>query len=92
MMGLPVWLGTVILGFGTVFVGLIVLIFMCKALSALCRPKAAKSKPETAIPAAKTESEPNRGALIAAISAALAETMGKNVSGIRIHSITKINN
>ena len=42
---------------------------------------------ETAVPA---EADiPNRGELVAAISVALAEELGKDVKAIRIHSIAR---
>lgn len=95
MGGLPIWLWTVLLGLGTVFVGLIFLIYISKAMSALCRPKVKQQKHQDAAPAAASAvsaPEGDRGAFTAAVSAALAESMGTSVSGIRIHSIKKIDN
>jgi len=42
------------------------------------------------VPSVRTEQIPNRGEFVAAISAAIAEDMGKDVSSIRILSIKKI--
>jgi sodium pump decarboxylase gamma subunit len=80
-----------VMGLGTVFVGLICIIIICKIMSALVRlfqkdspkesPKAAGRAPERI---------PNRQELIAAVSAAIAEDLGTSVSNIRIHSFKKL--
>ena len=45
----------------------------------------------SAVPAAASaETIPNRGELVAAISVALAEELGKDVKAIRIHSIKRV--
>ena len=73
-----------LMGLGTVFFGLACLIALCYLLSWAC-----KSKQETdkAIPAAVPAG--NRQEMVAAISAALAEEVGTDITGIRILSITK---
>ena len=85
------------LGLGMVFFGLICIIALCYVLGAIIkafesrRPAPAASQPtEQASPAAPTESIAKNGALIAAISAAIAEDMGTDVSAIRIKSIKKL--
>ena len=84
----------ILLGMGVVFLGLVCLIFVCKLMGALVskavkgeKPKAeAKVAPAAAVaPQAIT----NRGELVAAISVALAEELGRDVTDLRILSITK---
>lgn len=83
------------MGMGIVFVGLICLIFICKIISTVFG-KVTKEK-KTATPTAvanevqqETLVIPNKQEFIAAVSAAIAESMGTDVSKIRIHSIKKI--
>ena len=85
----------VLMGIGTVFFGLICIIVLSMARSAICRSMggaapvvAAPAAP--AAPAARTDAIPNRQAMIAAISAAIAEDMGTDISGIRILSVKKL--
>ncbi len=83
----------ILLGFGTVFVGLICLIFIIKLYSLLCTHLLGKGKKEkTAAPAA-TVLEPviNRQQVIAACAAAIATVMGTDVEAIRIKSFKKVN-
>ena len=81
----------VAMGIGTVFVGLICIIVLCYIMSALCRqPAAPVTNTAAAVPAAGESIIPNRQAMIAAISAAVAEDMGTDMSGIRILSVKKI--
>lgn len=81
------------MGIGTVFVGLILLIFVCKIMGLLVGNKSkeapAPAQAPVVVPAAEQPIE-NKQELIAAISAAVAEELGTDVSGIRIHSIKKI--
>lgn len=82
----------VLMGIGTVFVGLICIIVLSYVMSAVCRtgskqPVAAES---AAAAPAKAESIPNRQAMIAAISAAIAEDLGTDLAGIRILSVKKL--
>ena len=86
------------LGFGTVFVGLVSLIFVISAMSFIYKKIA--NKPSAAAPVAKQTPAPaapvqndaieNRGEFVAAVSAALATVMGKDVTGLRIVSIKKV--
>ena len=88
--------GTVVLmGMGIVFLGLICLIFLCKIIGAVFgkMSKNVKETPKSApvsTPAVAQAPIQNKGELVAAISAAVAESMGTDVSKIRIHSIKKI--
>lgn len=91
----------VLLGLGTVFVGLICIIILCvlmgKVVQFLERMKekeGSKNAPVQAAPApvaASAASEiPNRAELVAAIACALAEELGTDVSAIRICSLKKV--
>lgn len=83
----------VIMGVGTVFIGLICIIILCKIISLFC--KSSENKATTA-PAAVTSapaaSQPiaNKQEIIAAVSAVVAEELGTDVSAIRILSFKKI--
>lgn len=80
------------LGFGTVFVGLVCLILLIGLMSrifASVAKKKAKAQPAPAEAPAEAEIA-DRGSFIAAVSAAIATVMGKDVTGIRILSVKKI--
>ena len=76
-----------LMGMGTVFFGLICIVALCYAMSAVCR----LTERRKAVPAIPAETG-DRGELVAAISAALAEELGTDISGIRILSLKKLEN
>ena len=82
-----------LMGMGTVFFGLICIVALCCLMSAVCRRterrRAAPAAP--AAPAVPAETG-DRGELVAAVSAALAEELGTDISGIRILSLKKLEN
>ena len=89
-----------LMGMGIVFVGLICIILICMAASAIIRAMESGSKTEAlsqyagaaaapAAPASEFTPEKRRE-MIAAVSAALAEELGKDVSAIKITSFKKI--
>ena len=82
----------VVMGIGTVFFGLICIILLSYAMSAILKNSAKTPAATTAAaPAASAvETIPNRQSMIAAISAAIAEDMGTDLSGIRILSVKKL--
>ena len=86
----------ILMGVGVVFIGLICIILLCMAMSAICRamgdktPAPAPVPAASAAPAARTDAIPNRQAMIAAIAVAVAEVMGTDPAGIRILSIKKL--
>ena len=90
---IPTWF-VVVLGMVIVFIGLICLIALMSFMGAIM--KKVNAKPETAAEAAAPAAVPaeadipNRGELVAAISVALAEELGKDVKAIRIHSIKRV--
>ena len=77
-----------LMGMGTVFFGLICIVALCYLMSAVCRGTERK-KPAPAAPAVPAGTS-DRGELVAAISAALAEELGTDITRIRIKSITKL--
>ncbi len=85
----------VVLGVGIVFVGLICIIILCTVTGKIIPmlEKSASGSGKTIAPAVAApvaESIPNRQELVAAVSCALAEEMGADVSAIRIVSLRKI--
>ena len=83
------------LGIGTVFFGLICIIFICsifgKIFSAASAKSSVKEEAPVAQPAAPAElSAEEKGAVIAAVSAVIAEELGTDVSALHIHSFKKI--
>lgn len=89
MEGMPVWLSTTILGFGTVFVGLICLIILIKIMGFIMS-KVKKEVPEKTVAPEKADEIQDRGQFVAAVSAAIATVMGTEVNGLRIKSIKKV--
>lgn len=87
----------ILMGIGVVFTGLICIILLSTAMSAVCRsmgdtaPAApAAAAPAAPAPTAPAAAIPNRQAMVAAIAVAIAEEMGTDPSGIRILSIQKL--
>lgn len=85
----------VVMGIVTVFIGLICIIALCYLMSYVVRmidkrKPAAPAEKAVPAPAAAPQAIENRGELAAAISAAVAEELGKDVSGIRILSIKRL--
>ena len=88
----------VLMGIGTVFIGLICIIVLCTIMSTLYKSFSKKDSqaagagapaPAPAAPAAN-ETIADRPAFIAAVSAAVAEDLATDVSGIRIHSVKRV--
>ncbi len=80
-----------LIGIGTVFVGLISIILICKIMGAVCLALI-KDEPKNNSAAIPSDSGniPNKQEFIAAVSAAIAEDMGKDINGIRILSVKKL--
>ena len=81
------------MGVGTVFLGIVCIVLLCLIMSAICRAAERKPDASAASAAADVSTEKpieNRQEIIAAVSAALAEEMGTDISAIRIHSFKKI--
>lgn len=93
---IPTWF-VCAMGMGIVFIGLICLIVLIKILGKVSELAAGKeSAPATAAAVAPVAAAPaadvipNRGELVAAVSAALAEELGTDVTAIRIVSIKRV--
>ena len=78
------------LGLSTVFVGLILLIFVCKIMSFFCMKFSSKKPVLVTAAAPAPAAVPNNPELIAAVGVAIAEDLGEDVSAIRIKSIRQI--
>ena len=78
----------ILLGVGIVFLGLICLVIVGLIGKATNRSK--KKKEEIVPAAAKEEEIPDRQEFVAAVSAAIAEELGTDVSAIRILSIKRM--
>lgn len=85
-------MGTVVaMGVGIVFAGLVILVFITWFMGLFFRTK--KPKAEPAVPAATApvaEVIPNKQEMLAAISAVVAEELGRDVSQIKILSFKKM--
>ena len=98
-MDIPSWF-VIAMGLGTVFIGLICIVVLCKILGAVCTliekaPAAPVAAPVAATapaaPAVSASQDPaKRQEIIAAIGVAIAEECGVGVEAIRITSIKKI--
>ena len=94
---IPTWF-VVVMGMGIVFIGLICLIVLISIMGAImkrvnARQEERQAAARAAMPAPAAPAEgaiPNRSELVAAISVALAEELGKDVKAIRIHSIKRV--
>lgn len=81
-----------VLGMGTVFTGLIMLILLTKLMSAVMGKgkSAEQAKAAPAAAAAPAAGISDRKAFDAAIAAAIATYMGNEPEGLRIHSIRRV--
>lgn len=80
-----------LMGLGTVFVGLVCIILLVSLMSYVCRKSEAKSAAPAPVAAPVSAPKPGiQPELIAAVSAAIAEEMGTDVSAIRIISMKQI--
>lgn len=81
-------------GVAVVFVGLAILIGLVYLLNLFCdkvlKQKPVKKEAAAPSPVASNAEIPNREELVAAITAAIAEEEGKDISAIRVLSIKKI--
>lgn len=83
----------VAMGVGTVFFGLVCIVLLCLIMSTICRAaerKNDKSVAPVAVAPVSPQSIENREQIIAAVSAAIAEDLGTDISALRILSFKKI--
>lgn len=82
------------LGLVTVFTGLIIIIFLCKLMSLISGTSGKveeTTRPVASVPVAPAPTViPDKPAVIAAVSAVVAEELGTDISNIRIHSIKRV--
>lgn len=78
-----------LMGMGTVFFGLVCLIVLTTLLGRICGRKQ-QAAPAAAISAPAAAPAVNQQELIAAVSAAIAEDLGTDITGIRILSVKKL--
>lgn len=90
-----------VMGISTVLLGLTCIIFLCTVMSKICARFSGASEtapaPAPAVQAAPQPAAapaaaviPNRGELVAAVSAAIAEELGTDISRIRIRSLRPV--
>lgn len=80
----------VLMGVGTVFVGLVCIVLLVTLMSWLCR-RLGKNTSDVPAPApAPSRQAANAEELLAAISAVIAAELGADVSAIRITSIKRV--
>ena len=82
-----------LMGMGTVFVGLICIVFICMIMSAIINAFSKKTKAETAsAPAVSNASAPiaNKQEIVAAVCAVIAHETGAEAKNIRVLSFKKI--
>ena len=77
-----------LMGMGTVFFGLICLIVLTTLLGRIVGRKQEAAAATASAPA--VEAAVNQQELIAAVSAAIAEDLGTDITGIRILSVKKV--
>ena len=81
----------VVMGVGVVFLGLVLIILICKIMSLFfVKTTKADNKPTTAAAPANNAVIQNRQEIIAAVTAVCAEEMGKDVSALRVISFKKL--
>ena len=78
-----------LMGMGTVFFGLICLIALIAFIGRICG-HSRQASPSVPVPVPPSAPEQNQQELVAAVSAALAEELGTDITGIRILSMKKI--
>ena len=98
----PSMLFVAVMGMATVLLGLTCIIFLCTLLGAICRrlgdgeknaPAQTSASPDptpVAVAAPVRTEIPNRGELIAAVTAAIAEELGTDISALRVRSFRRV--
>ena len=87
-------LGVCLMGIGIVFAGLLCIVGLCYLMSYLVgltdKKKATENTNQPVVVNNAAEVIPNREEMVAAVSAVIAEDLGKDVSAIKIVSFKKI--
>jgi Na+-transporting methylmalonyl-CoA/oxaloacetate decarboxylase gamma subunit len=77
-------------GIGVVFLGLVCIVILCKLVGLFCTMGSKKEEAPVVQNVPVTQPIENRQEIIAAVSAAVAEELGADISAIRILSFKKI--
>ncbi|MBQ2896736.1 MAG: OadG family protein [Clostridia bacterium] len=94
MAGISNWF-VVVMGLGTVFIGLICIILLCSVLGILCK-SFVKQEPETkkeAVSSAVSSGLPmpqNKQEIVAAVAAVIAEELGTEVQALKVVSFKRV--
>lgn len=80
----------VVMGLGTVFVGLICIIIICKIMGLFFKNRSPKTESVSNSKPVNNSPIENKQEIIAAVSAVLAEELGTDINALRIHSFKKI--
>ena len=89
MAGIPNWF-VVIMGIGTVFIGLICIIAICSIMGALCKGLV-KEKPVAKASATNNLPMPeNKQEILAAVCAVIAEELGTEVEALKVVSFKRV--
>ena len=90
MAGIPNWF-VVVMGIGTVFVGLICIIVLCSILGAVCKALVKEDKAPAAQTTAKNLPMPeNKQEILAAVCAVIAEELGTEVEALKVVSFKRV--
>ena len=81
----------VAMGIGTVFIGLVAIVIICKIMSVILAPKTSNVEEVKTAPVTNDNAViENRQEIIAAVAAVIAEELGTDVEALKIHSFKKI--
>ena len=92
MAGIPNWF-VVVMGIGTVFVGLICIILLCSILGVICKAFVKEDKAPEVKPQATTKNLPmpeNKQEIVAAVAAVIAEELGTQVEALKVVSFKRV--
>lgn len=78
------------MGISIVFIGLVSIVFIVWIMGLVCRGTKSKDVAAPVVPAVSAEIIENKQEIIAAVSAVIAEELGKDVSAIRVLSFKKM--
>lgn len=85
-----------VMGMATVFAGLIALVFICKLVGSVCKGLGKSESTSAPTPKAPSTNSPlsaqtiaNKGEIIAAACAAIAEELGEDVKNIKVVSFKR---
>ncbi len=91
MTGIPNWF-VVVMGIGTVFVGLICIILLCNLLGAVCKGLVKESPVKEAEAPVKSSlpMPANKQEILAGVCAVIAEELGTDVEALKVVSFKRV--